>query len=211
MDLLDLVSKGLGRDFATRVANLTGESAPVSQCALDSALTLLLAGLARKAATPEGAGDVLGLLDRHGTDPAQLANLAGLLSGNNLNSLASAGTTILAGLFGERTQDIHGALGSLSGIRPGSAATLLSVATPLALGLLRHHASREGLGASGLASLLQAQQEMLARRLPDGLARSAGWGDPADWFGAGHRAQVDGHRRDGPLRRLPWLRSLFLR
>jgi hypothetical protein len=183
MDLLDFLSKGLGGEFVSRVSGLIGENSQGTQNALDAALPLLVAGAARKASTPEGASDLLGLLNRNGTDPAQLASIGKLLSGSNLGSLTTAGTNILTGLFGDRTGSLGGALGNLAGIRPGSATTLLTTLSPLVFGLLRAHASREGLGATGLATLLMGQRDTLARRVPAGLTGALGWGSPSTWFG----------------------------
>jgi len=211
MDLLDLVSKGLGSDFTSRIAGVIGESAQNTQGALDSGLPLLLAGLTRKAASPDGAADVLGLINRHGTDPAQLANLPGLLSGANLGNLTSAGSGILAALFGNNTGGLWNALSGLAGIRPQSGATLMGAAAPLAMGLLRGLINREGMGASGLASLLLGQRESLARKVPESLARSVGWGAPSTWFAADgrHTGTYERPPKSG-TRWLPWIIGLLL-
>ena len=209
MDLLDFVTKGLGSDFASKISAVIGESANNTQGALDSALPLLLAGMTRRAATPEGAADVLGLVNRHGTDPAQLANLPTLFSGGNLSALTATGANVITSLFGTGTGSLWNALAGLAGVRPQSATTLVSATTPLALGLLRGVVSREGLGASGLASLLFAQRDTLARRLPDSLARSVGWGAPSSWFTAEPRA-VPRESRSGFARWLPWIIGILL-
>jgi hypothetical protein len=186
MDLLDFLSKGLDGDLVSGVSGLTGENAQGTQNARDAALPLLVAGAARKASTPEGASELLGLLNRNGTDPALLANIGNLLSGSNLGSLTTSGTHILTGLFGDRASSLWDALGNLAGIRPGSATTVLTILSPLVFGLLRGHASREGLGATGLAILLMGQRDTLVRRVPEGLTRALGWGSPSTWFGPAH-------------------------
>ena len=191
MDLLDFLSRGLGGDFAARVTALTGENSQGTQTALDAVLPLLVAGAARKSSTSAGASELLGLINRYGTDPAQLASIGKLLSGNNLGSLTSAGSNILTGLFGDRTHGLSSSLGNLAGIRPGSATTLLSVLAPLVFGLLRGHAAREGLGATGIARLLQGQRDMVAKRVPEGLANTLGWGLPSTWFGSARPPVVE--------------------
>jgi outer membrane protein OmpA-like peptidoglycan-associated protein len=188
------------------VSGLTGENIQRTLIAVDAALPLLVAGATRKASTPTGASELLGLINRCGTDPAQLANMGKLLSGNNLGSLTSAGTNILTGLFGDRSSGLADSLSGLAGIRPGSATTLLSTLAPLALGLLRGHASREGLGATGLSRLLLGQRDALAHRVPEGLVTPLGWGAPSTWFGSGTRAQAAPAVAPQPgQRRLHWI------
>lgn len=211
MDLLDLVSKGLGSDFTTRISGVIGENAQSTQGALDSGLPLLLAGLTRKAATPDGAADVLGLINRHGADPAQLANLPGLLSGSNLGNLTSAGSGILAALFGNNIGGLWNALSGLAGVRPQSGATLLGAAAPLVLGLIRGSINREGMGASGLASLLLSQRETLTQKLPESLARAVGWGAPSTWFSSNGRHTGTYERpQQRSSRWLPWVIGLLV-
>jgi hypothetical protein len=208
MDLLDFLTKGLGSDFASKAAGLLGESAPTTQKALDAALPTLLAGLTRKAVTPDGASDIFGLINRLGTDPSQLANIGGLLSGGNLNTLTSAGGSILSALFGDRAGGLGNALAGLAGIKPNSASTMLSAVAPLALGMLRGHASKEGLGASGLANLLLSNRESLTRLVPDGIAKALGWGAPSTWFASAAPvapAPVQEERRSGLGRWIPWI------
>ena len=116
----------------------------------------------------------------------------------------------VSGLTGENSQGtrnaLWGPLASQAGIRPASATTLLSTLAPLVFGLLRGHAAREGLGASGLASLLLGQRDTLARRAPEGLASSLGWGPPSTWFWTSRAPVAPVVAIQPPWRRwLPWI------
>lgn len=208
MDLLDLVTKGLGSDFASKVSGLLGESGQGTQSALESGLPLLLSGLARKAGSPDGAADVLNLLNNFGASDSQLSNIGGLLSGGGLGNLVSSGGSILSALFGaNNTGSIFNALGSLAGVKPGSATTLLSAVAPLAFGMLRRYTAKEGLGASGLASLLLGQRDAFARQVPESLSRAAGFA-PVAGFAAAPPPQEKAP--PGFLRWLPWIIGALL-
>jgi OmpA-OmpF porin, OOP family len=205
-DLLDLVTKGLGSDFASKIAGVVGESPHGTQSVLDSGLPLLFSGLANKAGTPDGASDVLNLLNNFGAADSQLSNIGGLLSGGGLGGLGSAGNSIISALFGGKSNGIASALAGLAGVKPGSVTTLLSAVAPLAFGLLRKHTASQGLGASGLASLLLGQRDSFARALPESLSRAAGFGPASHMTAPAEGAP----KSSGFLRWLPWIIGALL-
>jgi hypothetical protein len=185
---------------------MLGESAQGTQGLLGSALPLLFSGLASKAAAPDGGSEVLKLLNSFGASDAQLSNIGGLLTGggSGIGDLVSAGSSILSALFGNRTNDIFGALSSLSGVKSGSATKLVSAVAPLAFGMLRKHTAKEGMGASGLASLLLGQRDALARQVPEGLSRAAGFAPVSSLAAAPEKSS------SGFLRWLPWIIGAIL-
>jgi OmpA-OmpF porin, OOP family len=206
MDLLEMATKGLGPDFASRIAGLVGENVQGTQGVLDSGLPLLFSGLANRSGAPNGAAEVLDLLNNLGAADSQLSNIAGLLSEGGMGGLGAAGNSIISALFGSRSDGIHSALASLAGVKPGSATTLLSALAPLAFGMLRRHIAKEGLGATGLASLLLGQRDSLARKVPESLSRAAGFA-PASHITAQSANEA---RSSGFLRWLPWIIGALL-
>jgi OmpA-OmpF porin, OOP family len=200
-DLLDLVTKGLGSDFTSKIAGIVGESPQATQGVLASGLPLLFSGLANKAGAPDGASDVLNLLTNFGAADTQLSDIGGLLSGGGLGGLGTAGNTIISALFGNKSNGISSALAGLAGVKPGSATTLLSALAPLAFGVLRKYTASHGLGASGLASLLLGQRDSFARQVPESLSRAAGFG-PVSHITA---KQESPSKSSGFLRWLPWI------
>jgi hypothetical protein len=205
MDLLDLVTKGLGPDFSSKISGLVGESPQGTQSVLASGLPLLFSGLANKAGSPDGASDVLNLLNNFGAGDSQLSNIGGLLSGGGLGDLGTAGNSIVSALFGQKSNGIASALAGLAGVKPGSATTLLAALAPLAFGLLRKHTASQGLGASGLASLLLGQRDSFARQVPESLSRAAGFG-PVSHI----TAPPPPSKSPGFLRWLPWVIGALL-
>ncbi len=207
MDLLEMATKGLGPDFASKIAGLVGENVQGTQSVLDSGLPLLFSGLANKSGAPNGASEVLNLLNNFGAADSQLSNIAGLLSGGGgLGGLGTAGNSIISALFGNKSDGIYSALAGLAGVKPGSATTLLSAVAPLAFGMLRRHTAKEGLGASGLASLLLGQRDSLARKVPESLSRAAGFA-PASHITA---LSANEAKSSGFLRWLPWVIGVLL-
>jgi OmpA-OmpF porin, OOP family len=206
MDLLEMATKGLGPDFASKIAGLVGENVQGTQSVLDSGLPLLFSGLANKSGAPNGASEVLNLLNSLGAADSQLSNIAGLLSGGGIGGLGAAGNSIISALFGNKSDGIYSALAGLAGVKPGSATTLLSAVAPLAFGMLRRHTAKEGLGASGLASLLLGQRDSLARKVPESLSRAAGFA-PASHITA---LSANEAKSSGFLRWLPWIIGALL-
>lgn len=206
INLLDLISRGLGGDFANTAGSLLGESSAGTRSALDAALPALLGGLVKKGSTAQGAAGVLDLLKASGVDASALGNIAGALGGGGLARQADAGSSVLTALFGDKVGALSSAIAGPAGVKSSSVTTLVAAAAPFVLGLLKRHVSDGNLGASGLQSLLLGQKDTLASRLPEYVTRSLGWGTPAS-FASGLAqpvAAVEPERRSGN-RWLPWV------
>lgn len=205
-NLLDLISRGLGGDFANTAGSLLGESSAGTRSALDAALPALLGGLVRKGSTAQGAAGVLDLLKASGVDASALGNIAGTLGGGGLARYAETGSGVLSALFGDKVGALSSAIAGPAGVKSSSVTSLVAAAAPFVLGLLKRQVSDSNLGASGLQSLLLAQKDTLASRLPEYVTRSLGWGTPAN-FASGLAqpvAPAEPERRSGN-RWLPWV------
>lgn len=206
-NLLDVISQGLGGDFASTAGSLLGESPAGARSALDAALPALLGGLIKKGSTAQGAAGVLDLIKASGVEPPALGQIASALGSGGLARYADAGAGILPALFGDKVGALSSAIAGPAGIRPGSVTSLVSVAAPFVLGLLKGQAAQGGLGASGLQGLLLAQKDTVASRLPEYVTRSLGWGTPASFASslASPAAAAAPPESRGGNRWLPWV------
>ena len=93
------------------------------------------------------------------------ANLPGkiseLFATGGGNQLVSAGSGLLSSLLGQKANSLSGALSSMSGISGTSATSLIAMAAPMIMGVLKKVVGEQGLNANGLMSLLGNQTPML--------------------------------------------------
>lgn len=111
-DLLDLLGRQLGDDRVERLSREIGADPSATSKAVEVALPLLVGGLARNAASPQGAASLSRALDRDHT-PDLLDNLGSLLGGAGGGDTGGAGG-LLGSLLGGGSRS-SGGVGSLLG------------------------------------------------------------------------------------------------
>ena len=163
INILELLNSGIGKQLIGEAGKLLGESDSGVQSAVGSMVPALLGGMMSKAATPQGAGDLFKMVQGLNLDTGSLGNLAGLIGGaGGASALQSVGTNLLSGLLGgDKANGLASALASVSGIKPASATSLLSLGAPLVMGVVKKMASDGGLDAAGLAKTLLGQKSFL--------------------------------------------------
>lgn len=133
---------------------------------INGALPALMNGLARNAATPEGATDLLGALDRD-HDGSILDDLGSFLAGAGA---AAAGSGILRHTFGDKQGQVESALSRSSGVDQGSVSQILAMAAPLVLGYLGKQRRANNLDSAALAGMLGREQQVARERSPDAVS-----------------------------------------
>ena len=167
VNILELLNSGIGKQLIGQAGSMLGESDSGIQSAVGSMMPALLGGMMSKAATPQGAGDLFKMVQGLNIDTGSLGNIAGMLAGaagggGGASALQSMGTSLLTGLLGgDKTNNLASALSSVAGIKPSSASSLLSLGTPLVMGVVKKMVGDGGLDASGLASALLGQKSAL--------------------------------------------------
>jgi OmpA-OmpF porin, OOP family len=181
IDLLGLVKDQLTSAAVGKISDFLGESSENTQSAVSAAVPTLLGSLMEKASSTDGAGSLLGMLKDGGHDGGILSNLGGLLgSGDGISGLLSGGSGIISSLLGNKVGGIVDLIASVSGIKKSSSSSLLSLAAPILMGVLGKQVSSQGLGVSGLASMLMGQKDAVKSALPkgaEGFLNMAGLGD----------------------------------
>ena len=142
----DLLEQLLQQGTLDRISSRVGAEPPQTRVAIQEALPMLLAGLERNAADPDGARSLQQALaeDQHAS---VLDDLDGYLSGARTDK-ATDGAGILSHILGERQEPAAQALGQRAGLSGSSILQLLMTLAPLVMGMLGKK-SGAGSGSSG--------------------------------------------------------------
>lgn len=152
--ILDLLGSDLGKQIISGVAGSTGTDSSKTSSVLTMALPLLMKGMERNAATPEGAEGIMNALSgKH--DGSILDNLGGLFNGGVDESVKQDGAGILGHILGGKQSGVEQVIGQKSGLDAGSVSNILKVAAPLVMGYLGKQKQSQNLSSSnGLTGLL---------------------------------------------------------
>ena len=166
--ILDTVQQQLTPDTINQISQQLGIDPATAQQAVNSALPVVLGGMASHAASdPSAAATISNEADNHG---GLLGGLGGLISGSGsggglLGGIASAiGGAGLGGLLGSVMGGNHAAVqdgvSQASGLDPNRSKQLMMILAPLVLAAIVHHKRTSGLDASQVPAELQqsAQQ-----------------------------------------------------
>ena len=164
-NLVDSVKGLFTNELTGKMASSFGESEGSIQKALSGAIPAVLAGLLNKAGTTDGASSILNL-SKEAASSGVLSNLGSFAGSGNL---VSKGLEWLKKLFGDKFDNITSLISGFAGIRDSSAASVLSVAAPAALGTLGKQVNTNNLSVGGLTSLLASQKDSILSALPSGL------------------------------------------
>ncbi|HTL06725.1 MAG TPA: OmpA family protein [Chitinophagaceae bacterium] len=166
-NLTDQVKNLFNSTLVAGAASSLGETEEGIRKAASGAIPAVLAGLASKAAQPEGAASVLAMAQQAG-DSGMLSNFA--TQPGSINALLEKGASMLRGILGDRAGSIANLIAGYAGIKDASASSLLGMVAPVALGALGSHAAAEQLNANGLMHYMAAQKNTIIQALPAGLS-----------------------------------------
>ena len=173
-DILELLNSALGGPLARQLSSVLGESEDTTRTAARTIGPTLLAGLIQKTSTTTGATDLLRMMKDDRIDAGIATNLGDMLgSQTGFGSLRTLGESMLSGVFGNRSGALGNAISQVTGARPNSAMSLLSIGLPLLLAFVRKQASDIELDAPGLAGMLASQRGALERSGLDNRITSA--------------------------------------
>ncbi len=199
-NLSSLAANEFRGSATNQIAQGLDESPAAVQTALSGVLPALVGGMAGKASTKEGASSLLDTLKTGGFDGSQSINVANAVSApNGVSRLIDTGGPLLSGIFGARSGSVTDWITSLGGIRRGSAASLLSLAAPVVMGLVGQQVKSAGWNVGNLRSLLGAQRNYL-QNAPPGLTSALGY-DASEVTGTPRTVAPAGtHPRSSPWR-----------
>lgn len=161
MSLLETLHQRLGGDVVDRISSQIGADPGTTSNAIDSALPLLIAALARNTG-----------------DDAQARSLANAVSQDHDGSILDdvpgyvtrpdqqAGTGILRHVLGGRQQTVQTGLSQTTGLDVGKVGSLLTMLAPLVMGALGRAQRQGNLDERGLSTLLTGERERLNDSAP---------------------------------------------
>lgn len=163
-NLIDSVRGLLGADLVPKASTRLHEDETRVQSAMSGIVPTVLSGIIQKASSGE-AGRVLAMAK----DTANSSMLSGISNFLGNNSLLEKGTDLLKVIFGGRMNDVVNLISNFSGIKSSSAASLMSMAAPAALGAIGVQATSTNMDERSLLSFLDSQKESVVNAMPSGL------------------------------------------
>ena len=175
INLLDLVKDQVTGQLAKQASSFLGESESSVTSALGGIMPALLGSVIQKSSTPSGATGIMDMIGKLDLD--NLGNIAGLFGGgaSNVNGLLNSGGGIVDALLGNKSGGIVDVISSLSGMKSGSASSLLKLAAPFLMGVIGKQI--KGKGLSFFTDLIMGQKSNVAAALPAGLSSVMNFAD----------------------------------
>ena len=186
-DLTGNVFQQLDQRHIETIANQLGIDPAQASDAVQQALPLLLGGLARNSASPQGASSLYGALERDhaGVDLGGLLGsifgggggggarggspvggglgdvLGAVLGGGGGGASSGNGAGILGHIFGGRRGQAEQGLGQTTGLGSAGAGQLMAMLAPLVMAVLGNMTRKQGLDANGLSGVLGQERNRL--------------------------------------------------
>ena len=152
--LLGSVNEPIAPELLSASARRLGMSEDAAATALKASFASILAGLAATAGNPraiEAAFDIV-------NDPA-----------NDCPPQDGLGGRLLVYLFGPQRSAVGDLIGRSAGLHAGIGASVLRLAAPLVLGVLRRKITSAGLNPASLSRMLLAERDQILQATPTGV------------------------------------------
>src|SRR5215203_592743 len=163
--ITQIITQQLAGGASHAIAQRLGVSEATANTAVQVAVPLILAALARNAAQPQEAQNMHQAINKD-HDGSIFDNLMGYLG----NPQSANGAGILGHVFGSQQPAVQNNLAQATGLDPNSAGGLLETLAPLVMGAVGKTQQQEGLDASGLSNLLNNQQQQAQANAPGAMS-----------------------------------------
>ncbi len=157
--LQDLLGQEQGEQAVQEISSNVGADPSIVNTAIQTALPMLLNGLANNASTPDGAESLNNALEQHhdGSILDNIGGLAGMIFGGGQGNAASPAADaggILGHILGSSQGAVAQQVSQQSGLGTGQVAQVLMFLAPIVMGYLGRQKAQQGVDASGLGGLL---------------------------------------------------------
>ena len=160
MAILDMLGQQLRGNTLTQISQQLGTDEGTAAKAVSVALPLLLGGLSRNAATPDGAAALDQALTRDHDGSLLDAPEQAVTNPSAFNAGG-----ILGHIFGQRQAPIQQGVAKATGIDMQSAGKVLMILAPIVMASLARARSAQGANASA-GAVLQGEQAHIERQVP---------------------------------------------
>ena len=159
--ITQMITQQLSGAASRQIAARLGVSESTANSAVQIAVPLILAALARNASRPGGAQELHeAVASDH--DGSILNNVDGFLG----NPQEGNGAGILGHVLGDQRAPVENNLAQATGMDASSAGSLMEIVAPLVMGAVGRTQRQNGLDSSGLADYLGQQQQEQAADAP---------------------------------------------
>ena len=162
--IFDMLTQQLAGGGLEQIAERLGADRSTTEKAVPAALGTLMSALAANSARGGGADALHGAIAKD-HDGSVLDDLSGYLRSPREDD----GKGILRHVLGSKEASVEAGLGQSLGLDQQSTAKLLGMLAPLVMGALGKARQQNQLDASGLASVLGAERQEAAKKLPSDL------------------------------------------
>ena len=162
MSLLDTIQQQLGPDAVQQLSRRIGADPGTTGNAVDAAVPVLLAALARQAGDPARAPQLAHAIEKD-HDGSLLDNLSGMLGGSGA---PPGGNGILGHVLGQRRGAVENGIGQTTGLDASKVAQLLPILAPIVMAAIGRAKRERNLDAGGVSTLLTSESEQLKERAP---------------------------------------------
>jgi len=163
--ITQIITQQLSGNASRTIAQRFGISESTANTAIQMAVPLIVAAMARNASQPQEAQNLYQAVSND-HDGSIFDNLLGYLG----NPQSANGAGILGHVFGNQQPAIQNNLAQATGMDQGSAGGLLETLAPLVMGSLGQAQQQNGLDASGLSNFLNNQQQEAQANAPDAMS-----------------------------------------
>lgn len=154
MSLIEEVQQHLGPAEIQQISQQLGIEPQAAQTAVESALPMMVAGMAGTAQQPAGEEQIRSLFGAHG---GTLGNLAAAITGAAGGTGGGGG--LLGTILGGHHKTVEDGVGQTTGLQPDQSKRLLMILAPIVLAVLarRHASANNNTGSIGGALQQDAQ------------------------------------------------------
>ena len=150
----EMITQRISGAVAGQLSQRLGVSESTAQTAVQLAVPVILAALARNASRPQGAQELhQAVASDH--DGSILDHLSSYLG----NPQAANGAGILGHVLGGQRPVVENNLAQATGLDPNSAGSLLEMVAPMVMGAVGREQQQNGLDPNGLSEFLVQQQQ----------------------------------------------------
>jgi hypothetical protein len=160
--ITQMITQQIAGSAVRAMASRIGVSESTTERAVQIAVPLIVAALARNAAQPEGAKDLQEAVTKD-HDGSIFDNLMGYLN----NPQSGNGSGILGHVFGQQQGAIQNNLAQATGLDQNAAGNVLEMVAPLVMGAVGQTQRQSDLDADGLSQFLDSQRQQTAETAPD--------------------------------------------
>jgi hypothetical protein len=161
MSVLEMIQQRLGGQAVEQISRKIGADSGTTGNAIDAALPLLLAAMARNANDDSQARSLHAAVSQD-HDGSILDDVPGYLNQDQTGS----GAGILRHVLGGKQPTVQEGLGQVTGLGAGQTGQLLTMLAPLVMGALGRAKQERGLDAGGLSGLLSGESNSLRHSAP---------------------------------------------